>query len=101
LRPEFEEASMPKNHGAVLASYVMVHMTVTQEVSEEVMNDLRDWMGRKYSNTTRASRATGGGAQPEAGGWTFVSFHIHKRYNPHHVAKRLEKKLNKLLAAAP
>lgn len=79
-------------------SWVTINIAVWQEVPDDVFEDLRDWLGRKYSNTQRSSRATSWAFMERREGYTWLTFAIHKRNNPHHVGKRAEKKLSKLLA---
>lgn len=87
---------MSKDHAAW--SWVTVNLAVWQEVPDEVIEALTEWFGKKYSNTERNSRATSRGVVERQEGYTWLTFAIHKRYNPHHVGKRAEKKLSKLLA---
>lgn len=79
-------------------SWVTVNLAVWQEVPDEVIDALTQWFGRKYSATERSSKATSRALVERREDYTWLTFVVHKRYNPHHVGKRAEKKLSKLLA---
>lgn len=80
-------------------SWVTVNLAVWQDVPDEVIKALTEWFGEKYSNTERSSKATDSTIVTRQNGHTWLTFAIHRRYNPHHVCKVAEKKLNELLAA--
>lgn len=79
-------------------AYVTVHIAVPVDAAKEVRKELQNWFGRKYPNTERSSKGVDSEVGVTYGNFIIVPFNIHKRYNPHHVAMRAEKKLNKLLA---
>ena len=80
-------------------SWVTVNLAVWQDVPDDVIKALTEWFGQKYSNTERSSKATDSTVVTRRDGYTWLTFAIHRRYNPHHVGKVAEKKLNELLAA--
>ena len=74
-------------------AFAVIKVSVSAEVDRRTIDSLMDWFAAKYQSAAAQEMARDD--------WTELLLHVRSIYNPHRVAKKVQKKLKELLAATP